>query len=110
MASKLPPAPKNLKAPTKRWWKAVVSEFDLRPHHLRLLQFAAEAWDRAEQAKEAIRKHGLVFTDKHGQPRARPEVNIERDSRIGFARMLREIGLDLGGSDDSRIPRLPGTE
>lgn len=86
--------PGHLRKPTARWWQSVVADYAMESHHLRLLQLAAEAWDRAEQAKEAIAEHGLTFTDRFGQPHARPEVAIERDSRLAFARLIRELDLD----------------
>jgi hypothetical protein len=72
----------------------VLRDFDLDEHRVRLLTLAAEAWDRAQEAREAIVVHGPVYEDRFGQPRARPEVAIERDSRIAFARLLRELDLD----------------
>jgi phage terminase small subunit len=95
-------APKHLMPETRRWWCAVAEGFILEPHHLRLLSLAAEAWDRCTQARETIAREGLIFTDRFDQPRARPEVAIERDSRLAFARLLRELDLDVdppaGGS------------
>ncbi len=88
-------APKHLKPATRRWWASVVADFELEPHHVRLLTLAGEAWDRGQQGREAIAKHGLTFVDRHGSPRARPEIGVERDSRIAFARLLRELGLDV---------------
>jgi hypothetical protein len=73
----------------------VVEDYDLEEHHLRLLQLAAEAWDRAEEAREAMAVHGITFLDRFGCPRARPEIGVERDSRIAFARLIRELDLDL---------------
>ena len=92
------PAPGHLSRDAKAWWRDVVQDYGLDPHHLKLLRAACEAWDRHEQARKAVRKHGLTYTDRFGQPRARPEVAIERDSRIQFARLLRE--LDLEGEPD----------
>ena len=77
----------------------VVKEYDLEPHHQRLLILAAEAFDRGQDARAAIAKHGAVYTDRFGQPAARPEVAIERDSRIAFARLLRELSLDVSAPD-----------
>jgi hypothetical protein len=102
-------APPHLRPETASWWQTVVTEFELEPHHLRLLRLACEAWDRGQEAREAIAQHGSVFVDRFGQPRARPEIAIERDSRISFARMLRELALDVDGpAEDGRPPRLGG--
>jgi phage terminase small subunit len=77
--------------------------FELDEHHLRLLTLACEAWDRAVQSRELIARHGLTYQDRFGCPKARPEVAIERDSRIAFARLLREIGLDA--ANIATVPR-----
>lgn len=100
--------PKHLRAPTRRWWLSVVEGWDLDEHHIRLLTLAAEAWDRAQQAREALAEHGLTFVDRHGAPRPRPEFSIERDSRVGFARLLRELALDIAEPGDSRPPTIHG--
>lgn len=87
-------APRHLKPETAKWWREVAKEYDLQGHHERLLTAAGEAWDRQQQAREALAKHGTTYMDRFGQPRARPEVAIERDSRIAFARLVRELDLD----------------
>jgi P27 family predicted phage terminase small subunit len=99
--------PKHLRAATSQWWKEVVGEFDLDSHHIRLLTKACEAFDRSEQAREALAKHGLTFDDRFGSPHVRPECAIERDSRLAFARLVREIGLDVSPPSDSRPNSLP---
>lgn len=103
-----PRPPKHLRKPTAAWWQLVSDDFELEPHHVRLLTLACEAWDRATQAREALAEHGLTFEDRFGTPRARPEVGIERDSRIGFVRTLRELGLDIAEPDESRPPAIRG--
>jgi P27 family predicted phage terminase small subunit len=105
MAEKMKP-PRHLKPATRRWWKSVVADFELEPHHVRLLTLAGESWDRCVQAREALAEHGLTFMDRHGSPRARPEVGIERDSRIAFARLLRELGLDVQPPSENRAPAI----
>lgn len=88
-------APPHLSTEAKSWWRSVVEEYDLEPHHLRLLQCAAEAWDRMQQARKAIWDHGgLTFTDAGGNLKAHPAVSIEKDARIAFARLVRELDLD----------------
>ena len=88
-------APKHLKASTRRWFRDVLAEYTLEAHHVRLLTLAGEAWDRGQQARQEIDRYGLTFTDGNGLPRTRPEIAIERDSRLAFARLLRELDLDV---------------
>ena len=88
-------APEHLREPTRVWFQQVLADYALEDHHFRLLQLAAEAWDRSQEAREALEKHGLTFLDRFGAPHARPEVAIERDSRIAFARLVRELDLDV---------------
>ncbi|MDA9409989.1 P27 family phage terminase small subunit [Bradyrhizobium sp. CCBAU 45384] len=97
--------PQHLRQTTAKWFRSVLSDFDLDEHHIRLLTLAAEAWDRGQQAREVIEAEGMTFIDRFGSPKPRPEVAIERDSRIGFARLLRELALD--GVDGPEAPRAP---
>jgi P27 family predicted phage terminase small subunit len=103
-------APKHLALATKRWWLSVVTDYELEPHHTRLLTLAAEAWDRCQAARELIAEKGLLFETHLGEMRANPAVAIERDSRLAFARLLRELDLDISvPSSDVRPPRLRST-
>src|SRR6266540_1901499 len=95
-----PHAPAHLEAATAAWWVEVVASWELDAHHVRLLTLAAEAFDRAQQTRRVLNRKGLTFRDRFGQPKPRPEVAIERDSRIAFARLLRELDLDLDAPDD----------
>lgn len=87
--------PNHLRPETAQWFKDVTSQYELEPHHVRLLTLAAESWDRCQQAREVLNRDGLTYRDRFGAPRARPEVAIERDARMAFARLVRELGLDL---------------
>jgi P27 family predicted phage terminase small subunit len=84
-------APDHLSPAMKAWWNSIVAEIDLEPHRLRVLEAACGAWDRMVEARKAVAEHGLTFEGKDG-PRPRPEVAIERDARIAFARIVRELG------------------
>ena len=109
MTKKPPRAPKHLSREAREWWVSVRSEYVLEPHHVHLLTMAAEARDRCTEARKALAEHGITFEDRFDQPRARPEVAIERDSRMAFARMVRELALDLdapAADDIMRPPRI----
>jgi len=102
--SRKPKPPAHLSKESAAWWLSVVSNWELDAHHVRLLTLASEAWDRTAEARRRLKKYGLTFEDRFGQPRARPEVAIERDSRLAFARLLRELNLDVEPPRESRPP------
>lgn len=99
-------APEHLQPATRKWFSEVTLAFELESHHVRLLTLAGEAWDRCEQARRVIDVEGLTFSDGNGAPRVRPEIAIERDSRLAFARLLRELDLDVSTPGESRPPSL----
>jgi P27 family predicted phage terminase small subunit len=88
------PAPEYLRAETRDWVRDVSRDFLLEHHHRRLLLLAAEAYDRAAEARETIQREGPYYDDRFEQPRAHPALAVERDSRIAFARLVRELGLE----------------
>jgi phage terminase small subunit len=92
-ATNKPPA--YLKPATRDWFDQVVAEFELDQHHVRLLTLAAEAWETGQEARAAIAKHGTIYVDRFGAPRKRPEVSVQAEARIAFARLLRELDLDV---------------
>ena len=96
--------PTHLSLETAQWWRSVMSEYALEPHHIRLLTLAAEAYDSAQDAREILQREGKIYIDRFDQPKPRPEVAIQRDSAIGFARMLRELDLDISGPTDRARP------
>ena len=98
--------PKHLKKPTREWFDSVMSQYDLEEHHIRLLTLACEAWERAQEARTKLKKLGMVYIDRFSAPKARPEVAIEPDASILFARLVRELDLDFESSADMRPPAL----
>jgi len=98
-------APDHLSDDARAWWQQVVGDFALEPHHVHLLTLACEAWDRGQQARAILDAEGLTYLDRFDAPKARPEVAVERDSRVAFARLLRELDLDLDGPTEP--PRAP---
>ena len=106
MPAKKHKAPAHLAASTAEWWHSVHEDYDLEPHHTRLLTLAAEAFDRCGQAREAIAKEGMTLATADGGLKAHPAVAIERDARLAFARLIRELGLDVEAPAERRPPGL----
>jgi P27 family predicted phage terminase small subunit len=100
-------APRYLRAQTRRWFARVAKEYVLEEHQARVLTTAAEAWDRMTEAREILAREGLTYRDRYGAPKPRPEIAVERDSRVGFLRALRELNLE-SAPDEPRPPRLGG--
>lgn len=99
--------PAHLSAKTRRWFASVCDGYELEDHHLRLLELACETWDRCQAAREIIDREGMIYVDRFDTPRARPEVAIERDCRLAFARLVRELDLDVAPPvEASRPPAL----
>lgn len=104
-AKQPPKAPAHLSASSKRWYREVAGDYDLQSHHLRLLQAAAEAWDRLQEARATLKRDGITTVDRYGAAKAHPCIAIERDARIAFARLLRELDLDAEPLPDPRVRR-----
>jgi len=100
-------APSHLRKPTRVWWRTVCTDYDLDDHHVRLLTLSCEAWDECQAALEILAVEGLTYDDRFGAPRSRPEVSVERDARLAFSRLVRELDLDTEQvSELSRPPAL----
>lgn len=92
---KRPKPPPHLRPPTAKWWRSVHEDYALEEHHSRLLTLAGEAFDRCTQAREAIDADGITIKTADGGLKTHPCIGIERDSRVAFARLLRELDLDV---------------
>lgn len=99
-----PKAPRHLRAATRRWFEHVASTWELESHHLRLLQLAAEAWDRGQQARALIASEGLTKQTRDGGAKLHPAVRVEAGAQIAFARLLRELDLDVDPPAESKRP------
>lgn len=99
-------APGHLSGNTKKWFEGIANDYELESHHIKMLILAAEAWDRCCQARIIIDKEGMTFVNRFDEVKARPEIAIERDSKILFARLIRELNLDTETPEESRPPAL----
>ena len=95
--------PSHLSAATRTWWCAIIEDFELERHHMRLLLACSESWDRAETARRAVKSAGMFYEDRFGAPKAHPGVDVERKSRDQFRLLLRELGLDVEPPAESRM-------
>ena len=101
-------APAHLSKESRDWWEQIYNEFQLESAQVKLLTAAADSWDRMIQAQKGIKEHGLCFVDRHGSRKPSPEISIERDSRIAFARIVRELSISSAPTGESRPPIISG--
>lgn len=96
--------PRHLRKLTKAWFRSVVESYLLEPHHLKVLTNACEALDRAAEAREAISKDGAYVKNRFGESTKHPALTVERDCWIVFARLLRELDLDVEPPVEAKRP------
>jgi phage terminase small subunit len=102
-----PQPPAHLSESSRRLFRAVVRSYGLEAHHLRLLVLALEASERGEEARQAVARDGAYVMGRTG-PKAHPGLAVARDASIAFARLIRELGLDIDQLAESRPPRIGG--
>lgn len=91
-------APEHLGEESKKLWKASSDKHKFEEHQLCLLTLACDAFDRCKQAREYLENRGLSEDDRYNIIRQRPEVDIERKSRLEFVNLLMKLGLSFTGS------------
>jgi phage terminase small subunit len=95
----------KLEPATRKWITSLKKRLVLEDYHERLLILAGQAWDRAQQAARTIEADGPVQTDRFGQKKPHPSIQIEAVSMLNFCKLLRESGIDLERPDEPRPKR-----
>ncbi len=85
-------APSGLKG-SKKLWKQVVTEYELRPDELRLLEDACREADTIDALQEAASQADLLGTGSTGQTVIHPLIPEIRQHRIVLARILGSLRL-----------------
>lgn len=84
-------------ADAERGWRGCrrqhVSPFE--PVQFKLLVLADEAHERCAEARRELKRDGFTIKDCFDQTKRHPAVQIERDSRTSFSKLMRQLKLDL---------------
>ena len=103
---KIPKVPNGLQSHGKKFFKKVLSEYVLTEgHDLERLFMGCRCLDEIAEAEEIVKKEGRFIEDRFQQKREHPAAKAIRDNKIIFCRIIRELGLDMEGTQDSRPPR-----
>ena len=92
-----PKPPGHLSRAAKVWWLKVAEEYAISDSGgILLLNAAAEAWDRAQSAREQISADGgPMLADRFGQQKVHPLCAVERDARAQHLAALKQLNLDV---------------
>lgn len=78
---KIPQAPKDLKAVGKRFWRKVLSEYELTDAHDReRLAMAAKCLDDLSEIEARVESDGRFVLNRYGTPVEHPGCKMIRDN------------------------------
>jgi phage terminase small subunit len=97
-----PTPPAHLGRDAAAWWQKTQIDFDLEDHHVLILTQAAGCLDRLTECRNVLAVEGLTTVDRFEQVKPHPLVTVELAQKALFARLVRELGLDI---QDVATPR-----
>ena len=108
-SAKVKKPPSHLSKEARAWFRRTAEEFCFQTSaEWQLLEEAAGCIDRITQCRERIATDGLTVKTAHGC-KPHPCLAVERDNRILFSRLCRELRLGEPSDDESnRVPRMRG--
>lgn len=98
-------APDGLGPKSKKLWRSITGEFELRADELRILEDACREVDLVERMEESIQAGSLVVAGSMGQDVAAPLVQEIRQHRATVQKLLAALKLpveDEGAAAASR--------
>lgn len=98
-------APKHLSRAAKELWQTIVGDYDLESHQLEILRLLCETLDRLELCRKQLKRDGMFSVNRFGETRPHCALKEERENKVLFARLSRELNLDIELSDSPRKPR-----
>jgi len=104
---KIPKSSIKLSKVGAKFRRSVLREYKFDDtHDFRRLDLAAHCLDRIEECQAVIETEGLFVLDRFEQKKEHPAVKCERDQKVVFCRIIRELNLDIETPKDSRPPPL----
>jgi len=105
---KKPKAPQHMPKYSPGWmaWHRILDTYVLEdPEQLLLLEQACECLNRIQQAREAIEQDGPFVRDRFSQIKEHPGQKTERDNKVLFTRIVRELNLSLDLPEEYSRPK-----
>ena len=99
IADNVPPPPEHLSERSQALWRSLVPRQASAPGRLTLLRVALECLDRADEARLALAREGLIkTTEATGAVHAHPLLRIEKEARQQFLSAWGTLGLQYRDS------------
>ena len=90
--------PKNVSPEGKKLFKAILEEAEMDGPGLILVNLLVESFDRYQQARTFIAKHGIAYAERNGSGETKVKINpalaIERDAKAAIMRAWALLGFD----------------
>lgn len=103
---KIAKSPSGLKVNGRKFWKKVLSEYDLTDSHdLERLSMAAKCLDDLCEAEKRVKEDGMFTRNRYGSVVEHVGLKMIRDTRLLFLKTIRELSLDISTGPEARPPR-----
>jgi len=107
MKTKIPKSSIKLDKVGAKFRREVLKEYTFTDtHDIRRLDLASHCLDRIEECRAVIETEGVFIKDRFEQKKEHPAVKCERDQKVVFCRILRELNLDIETPKENRPPSL----
>lgn len=94
------PAPRDLTAKSKRFWREILRLYALDPQHMALLHQLCRTYDDLDELAAVVRRDGVVVQTLEGAAKVHPAVVEARQMRQVVARLTSVLGLPDGYDED----------
>jgi phage terminase small subunit len=93
--------PRHLGRHGAAWFHRLVETYEVEPSRMSLAILAAECLDVGARADEAVRRDGEYHKNARGELRQHPGINVSRDHKALFCKLVKQLGL-LNSVEDGR--------
>jgi hypothetical protein len=91
--TELPKRPSGLRAPGRRLWDEVVSQFIPTAGELEILRQAAHTCDEADRLERELRKQPMMVSGYAGQPRPNPLYKVLQEHRLLIRKLVDSLNI-----------------
>lgn len=104
---KIPESTIKLKKAGLKFRRDILKNFQFdEVHDFERLNLACHCLDRVHECQAILATEGLFIKDRFEISKPHPGIEIEKNQKVLFIRILRELNLDISKPKDLRTPSL----